>query len=140
MISCAIEGLRLDYPGGFAGETRVAQLTYPQTPSFTLLIPYSAAFGGTQTGDYPLTGNGFTATVAASAIPEWVLADLAPGSTLLEVDEQGQRILRGTWTGAAWAIPAGQSIQERVPPRERVDRPATCRVPRFELGADPKDR
>jgi len=123
-----IDGLRLDYPGGFAGQTRLALLYYPQLTSFTLLIPYSAPFGGTQTGDYPFTGNGFTASVQVGAIPEWTLprsgADLAPGSQLIEVDEGGQRILRGTWNGRVWA---GGTVQARALPRERVERPATFR-------------
>ena len=127
-----IEGLRLDYPGGFANETRLALLLYPQTSGFTLQTAYNAVFGGPQTGDYPFTGNGFTATTQANAIPEWVLprsgADLAPGSQLVEVAENGQRTLRGTWTGTVWTT-SGTVSGQTVPAghRDRVERPARYR-------------
>lgn len=125
-----IEGLRLDYPGGFANETRLALLQYPQTSGFTLQTAYNATFGGNTTGDYPFTGNGFTATTQANAIPEWVLprsgADLAPGSRLVEVAENGQQTVRGTWTGTAWTTPAGDIAADQ-PTRQRVEKPARYR-------------
>lgn len=105
-----IEGLRLDYPGGFQGQTRVGLLRFPRDGAYALPVAYPAPAGPVVGGVYPYTGNGFTATVRANAIPEYCIPSagrmpLAPGSTLVEVDEAGVEHLRGTWNGAQWVTP-----------------------------------
>ncbi len=113
-----IEGLRLDYPGGFQGETQVAILQYRQLPSFALIIPYSAANGGNRTDAYPFAGNGFTATVQANAIPEWTLPDggipLQTGDTLTLVQADGTRILQATFEAGHWVRPDGMILTRQL--------------------------
>lgn len=112
-----IEGLRLDYPGGFQNETRVAVLQYRQLASFTLSIPYSAANGGTRSDDYPFSGTGFTATIQANAIPEWTLpaggVPLESGDTLTLIEPDGSRVLQATFQSGHWVGPDGTVLTRR---------------------------
>lgn len=113
-----IEGLRLDYPGGFQNETQVAILAYRQQPSFTLVIPYSAANGGNRTDAYPFAGNGFTATVQANALPEWTLPQggipLQTGDTLTLVLADGTRVLQATFDAGHWVSPSGTLLTRQL--------------------------
>lgn len=122
-----IEGLRLDYPGGFQGLTVVAALVYFQDDTFRMIPPYRAANGGNRTDPYPFTGNGFTATVRANAIPEWILpnagVNLQDGSQLFLVDDQGNRTLQATFLGGGWVL-ANNQRSESALPRARVERVA----------------
>ncbi len=124
-----IEGLRLDYPGGFQGLTTVAALVWFQDDTFTMTPPYRAANGGDSTGSYPFTGNGFTATTRGSAIPEWILpsigVSLQDGSQLFTVDNQGNRILRATLRGSIWVLADNKTLP--AVNRQRVGRPAIYR-------------
>lgn len=112
-----IEGLRLDYQGGFQNETRVAVLEYRQLASFTMSIPYSVANGGSRTDGYPFAGTGFTATVRANAIPEWVLPaggiPLQDGDTLTLVQADGTRSLQATFQAGHWVGPTGTVLPRR---------------------------
>jgi hypothetical protein len=121
-----IEGLRLDYPGGFQGLTTVAVLVWFQDNTFTMLPPYRAANGGDSTGSYPFTGNGFTATTRGNAIPEWILpstgVSLQDGSQLFTVDNQGNRTLRATLQGATWVLANNKALPGVN--RQRVERSA----------------
>ncbi len=122
-----IEGLRLDYPGGFAGQTLVGAVTYFQDDTFHMGIPYRAANGGNRTDAYPFAGNGFTATVRANAIPEWILssagANLQDGSQLSLIDDAGNRTVVATLQGGVWVL-AGQPRGEAPPARQRVEKAA----------------
>lgn len=123
-----IEGLRLDYPNGFQGQTTVATLVYFQDSTFTMTVPYRAANGGNRTDPYPFTGNGFTATNKGNAIPEWILpqsgVNLQNGSQLFTVDNNGNRILRATLQNGGWVLASGKGSPD-THPRERVEREAT---------------
>lgn len=122
-----IEGLRLDYPGGFQGLTVVAAVVFFQDDTFRMIPPYRAANGGDRTDPYPFTGNGFTATVRANAIPEWILpsagVNLQDGSQLFLIDDQGNRTLQATFLGGGWVL-ANNQRAESAPPRQRVERTA----------------
>lgn len=122
-----IEGLRLDYPGGFQGQTVVGAVTFFQDDTFHMIPPYRAANGGDRTDPYPFTGNGFTATVRANAIPEWILppqgVNLQDGSQLFLIDDLGNRTLQATFQGGAWVL-AGQPRVEPAPARQPVRRMA----------------
>jgi hypothetical protein len=116
-----IEGLRLDYPDGFQGQTTVAALVWFQDPTFTMIPPYRAANGGDRTDPYPFTGNGFTATNRGNAIPEWILPPagvaLQNGTQLFTVDNQGNRQLQATLQNGNWVLAKGvvpASTRERV--------------------------
>lgn len=107
-----IEGLRLDYPGGFQGDARIGLLRFGRDAAYAVPVAYPSPLGPVTGGLYPYTGNGFTATVRANAIPEYSIPSsgkmpLSPGSTLVEVDEAGVEHLRGTWNGAQWVTPLG---------------------------------
>ena len=119
-----IEGLRLDYPGGFQQETQVAILEFRQQPSFLMTPPYSAANGGNRTDAYPFAGNGFTATVKANAIPEWILPSggipLQTGDTLTLVEADGNRVLQATFNSGHWVSPNG-TILTRSQQRASVE-------------------
>ncbi|MBN9420425.1 MAG: hypothetical protein J0I12_33560 [Candidatus Eremiobacteraeota bacterium] len=112
-----IEGLRLDYPGGFQNEVQVAILQYHQLSSFTMSTPYSPANGGTRTDDYPFSGTGFTATTQANAIPEWTLpaggVPLQSGDTLTLLQADGTRVLQATFQGGHWLSPNGTPLTRR---------------------------
>lgn len=138
-----IAGLRLDYPGGFSGETQVAELVFPQLPSFELLIPFSAAMGGVRSGDYPFTGNGFTSNLTAQTVPEFIMplgprTPLPDGTQLSLVEQDGRRVLQatlnqGVWLGSAITIPRQLS-------RRSVARTATYKgVPIWVSSTDGKD-
>lgn len=120
-----ISGLRLDYPGGYQNENQVGVMVYSLEPGASLRIPFSSANGGDASGDYPFTGNGFTATVQAMAIPEWQNpssgAALQRGARLLQISADGQSQLRGTWNGTAWETPGGSPLPRRVQQREPVE-------------------
>lgn len=125
-----IEGLRLDYPGGFQGQTTVAALVFFQDTTFTMIPPYRAANGGDRTDAYPFTGNGFTATNKGNAIPEWILpssgVNLQNGSQLFTVDNQGNRILQATFQNGNWILANGKGVPARVK-RQPVEQPGTYR-------------
>ncbi len=96
-----IAGLRLDYPGGFQGQTRVAELLFPQTDDFEIFIPFSVAMGGVVGGDYPFTGTGFTSNTDRQVIPEFHMplgerVPLPQGSQLLLILENGESLLQAT--------------------------------------------
>ena len=120
-----IEGLRLDYPGGFQNETQVAILAYRQQASFTIIPPYSIANGGTRTDAYPFAGNGFTATVKANAIPEWILPsagiEVQEGDTLTLVLADGTRVLQATFQSGHWVDPMGTILSRQQSNRVRVN-------------------
>lgn len=124
-----IEGLRLDYPGGFQGESTVAALIWVKDASSLLNIPYGPANGGNQMGDYPFTGNGFTATRQANAIPEWVLppsgASLQDGAQLFTIDDQGQRTLQATLRNGSWVM--SNNRETPAARRQAVELAATYR-------------
>lgn len=127
-----IAGLRLDYPGGFQGQTQVAALTFPQTADFQLSIPFSPVMGGAVTGQvYPFTGNGFTANVQAQAIPEFrmpagVRTPLAEGAQLHLIDENGESRLQGTLNAQGqWTL--NGTVLSRREARHTVRRHATYR-------------
>ena len=119
-----IEGLRLDYSGGFQNETQLGILSYQQRPGFTLTPPYSIANGGTRTDAYPFAGNGFTATVKANAIPEWVLPsagiEVQEGDTLTLVQADGSRVLQATFQSGHWVDPMGTILSRQQTNRARV--------------------
>jgi hypothetical protein len=121
-----IEGLRLDYPGGFQNENEVAVLTFAQTSEFSLNIPYSPANGGERTDPYPLTGTGFTASVRGQVGPEWLVprdgVPLGDGATLVLVQADGTHQLQGTLANGQW-----NNIAARRLPRTPVDRRVTYR-------------
>ena len=123
-----IEGLRLDYPGGFQGQTTVAALVFFQDTTFTMIPPYRAANGGTRTDAYPFTGNGFTATDKGNAIPEWIVpqagVNLQNDSQLFTVDNNGNRTLQATLQNGTWIMTNGKGAPETVH-RERIERQAT---------------
>jgi hypothetical protein len=122
-----IEGLRLDYPNGFQGETTVAALVWFQDETFRMVPPYRAANGGDRTDSYPFTGNGFTATNRGNAIPEWILpasgVALQNGAQLLTVDNLGNRILQATLQNGTWLLANNKTLP--VANRQRVDRPGS---------------
>jgi len=119
-----IEGLRLDYSGGFQNETQVGILTYRQQPGVTLTTPYSIANGGTRTDPYPFAGNGFTATIKANAIPEWILPSsgisVQEGDTLTLVLADGTRVLQATFQSGHWVDPMGNILSRRLSNRVPV--------------------
>lgn len=120
-----IEGLRLDYTGGFQNETQVGILTYQQRPGITLATPYSVANGGTRTDPYPFAGNGFTATTKANAVPEWILpsagVDVQEGDTLTLVQPDGTRVLQATFQTGHWVDPMGTILSRRLSNRLAVN-------------------
>lgn len=140
-----IAGLRLDYPGGFLGQTQVAALNFPQTADFQLSIPFSPVMGGTVTGQvYPFTGNGFTANVQAQAIPEFrmpggVRTPLPVGAQLFLIAENGEASLQGTLNAQGqWML--NGSVLSRREARQAVRRHATYRgLPIWVSSTDGKD-
>jgi hypothetical protein len=124
-----IEGLRLDYPGGFQGETKVAALVYFQDSTFHMIPPYRAANGGDRTDPYPFTGNGFTATNKGNAVPEWILPPagvaLQDGSQLFTIDNQGNRVLQATLENGSWILSNNKAVASKR--REQVQRAALYR-------------
>lgn len=104
-----IEGLRLNYPGGFQGLSTVPVIAGFQGNSFHLSIPYRASNGGDSTSNHLFSGNGFTATVRANAIPQLVLprrgARLHDGSQLCTVDNQGNGVLVATLQSSPGCLP-----------------------------------
>ena len=123
-----IAGLRLDYPGGFQGQTQVGAMVFPQDDTFEMVVPFSPPMGGVTEQDYPFTGTGFTANVWAQAIPEWIMppgprVPLPVGSQLFLVTENGERQLQGVLNAQGlWTL--NQRILSRHQPRETVRRPA----------------
>ena len=117
-----IAGLRLDYPGGFQSETRVAILRWKREGASPVPVAYPAPDGPVQGGAYPYTGNGFTGATRALALGEYCIptADkmpLNPGATLVELDEAGGEHLRGRWNGLGWVVPPGRvAVETKVRP------------------------
>ncbi len=117
-----LAGLRLDYPGGFQSETRVALLRWTRDADHPVPIAYPAPEGPVQGGAYPYTGNGFTAATRALAIGEYAIPEtdkmpLNPGATLVELDEAGGEHLRARWNGVAWVVPPGRvGVRPKVRP------------------------
>lgn len=129
-----IAGLRLDYPGGFAGQTQVASLTFPKNVDFDLAIPFVPAMGGTATGNvYPFTGTGFTSNVQAQAIPEFVMGGtsrtpLPVGSQLFLIAEDGTATLQGTLNAQGmWTLNGRTLSRDTGFPRQIVRRHAVYR-------------
>ena len=126
-----IAGLRLDYPGGFQGETQVGALVLPQDDTFEMVVPFSPAMGGVTDQVYPFTGTGFTSNVQAQAIPEWIMptgirVPLPTGSQLFLVTEDGDRLLQGTLNAqGVWTL--DQQVLSRRESREIVRKKATYR-------------
>lgn len=125
-----ISGLRLDYPGGFQGETRAGALLFPLPADFQLKIPFAPALGGDAAPNllYPFTGTGFTAYVGGRLVPELspdspTRLPLPVGTQLVEIDESGQRILRATLG------PEGTWLLEKV--TLRATRTGAWLSPRF---------
>lgn len=126
-----IAGLRLDYPGGFQGETQVGALVFPQNDTFQMVVPFSPPMGGVTDQVYPFTGTGFTSNVQAQAIPEWTMPPgpripLPVGSQLFLVSENGDRQLQGTLNAQGlWTL--NQQVLSRHEPRQTVRRSAIYR-------------
>jgi hypothetical protein len=123
-----IDGLRLDYPGGFQGQTQVAALSFPQTPDFEMIIPYSAPMGGMVDQTYPFTGTGFTSNVQAQAVPEFNMPSgertpLPVGSQIFLITESGDAQLQGTLNAQGlWTL--NRQILTRQAPRQSIRRHA----------------
>lgn len=123
-----IAGLRLDYVGGFQGQTQVGAMVFPQDDTFEMVVPFSPPMGGVTEQDYPFTGTGFTSNVQAQAVPEWIMppgprVPLPVGSQLFLVTENGDRQLQGTLNAQGmWTL--NQQILSRHQPRQTVRRSA----------------
>jgi hypothetical protein len=126
-----IAGLRLDYPGGFEGQTQVATLNFPQTTAFEMFIPYSPALGGVVDQLYPFTGTGFTSNVQAQSIPEFHMplgtrTPLPVGSQLFLITENGDAQLQGTLNAqGTWTL--NRQVLTRQASRQSVRREGTYR-------------
>lgn len=121
-----IAGLRLDYEGGFQGETQVSALSFPQTAEFELFPPFSPPMDGVIVQPYPFTGTGFTSNVQAQAIPEFHMplgprTPLPVGSQLFLILEDGTSQLQGTLNAQGVWEP-GNGILTRREARETVRR------------------
>ena len=102
-----IEGLRLDYDGGFQGETSVGVVEWDfDDTAMSVDIPRSAEFGGdVVNAKYPFVGNGFTATKSGRLVPEYELLDRAippEGAKLYELAQNGNKTLRAIFSNGAW--------------------------------------
>ena len=103
-----IEGLRLDYQGGFQGQSSVGIIEWPHDTSDAIEIPFGSGFGGTAPAVYPATGNALVANRVGRPIPEYRVpngAELVPreGSQLFEVIPSGSKSLKAVFTQGAWA-------------------------------------
>ena len=67
-------------------------------------VPYSPEFGGKAIGDYPFTGNGFTAAGNGKIIPEFIITDtegvkINDRAEIFELDRNGNEKLVGIFNG-----------------------------------------
>ena len=107
-VDSLIEGLRLDYEGGFSGEWEAGILRFPLPDSKNVEIPYGKSMGGTFDSDYPFTGNGFTATRLGMRIPEFRLKrgiEIPENTRLYSVDRRGKSLLKGVYRKGEWKKP-----------------------------------
>ena len=103
-----VEGLRLDYDGGFSGETEVGIIEFPIPQGSSAEIPYSTSMGGSLATDYPFSGNGFAATRKGKVVPEFRIGtdiDIPEGTKIYHLDDAGNRVLQGTYQNGAWVEP-----------------------------------
>ncbi len=102
-----VEGLRLDYDGGFSGETEVGLLEFPIPQGNSAEIPYSTSMGGSLATDYPFSGNGFSATRKGKVVPEFRIGTAIdiPEGTNNNLDAAGNKVLQGTYQNGAWVEP-----------------------------------
>jgi len=102
-----IEGLRLDYDGGFQGETSVGVIEWPNDATDTIDIPFGPGFSSAplDTAPYPFVGNGFTSTTSGRLVSEYKAGNpIVPpeGAQLFELTPTGDKVLRAEFTGGAW--------------------------------------
>ena len=122
-----IDGLRLDYVGGFQNETSLALLLFNDTVNMTYVVPFAPAMGGVfNQSPYPFTGTGFTSCVEARTVPEisqppGTRTRLPVGAQLVEVDPSGARFLRGVLaSNGTWTLTVPRELA-----RTPLDRTAT---------------
>jgi len=103
-----IEGLRLDYDGGFQGQTSVGVIEWDFDSAVSAVeIPRSGAFGGTVNNAYPYVGNGFSATTSGRLVPEYRLAGVVappPGAKLYRLSQDGTKTLRAQVEDGVWTL------------------------------------
>ncbi len=103
-----IEGLRLDYEGGFQGQTSVGVVEWDfDEAAMAVDVPRTVSFGGdiTVPPPYPFVGNGFTATKSGRLVPEYALAGTATppnGAKLFELRQDGTKVLRAEYINGMW--------------------------------------
>ncbi len=101
-----IEGLRLDYEGGFQTETSVGIIEWDfDAATMDTGVPRSPSFGGAVTDPFPFVGNGFTATSSGHLVPEYRLTGsvgVPEGAALFELSADGTKTLRATSQGGSW--------------------------------------
>jgi hypothetical protein len=97
--------LRLDYmDSNFndVSDTSLGIIRFKTSEVATIGVPYSPEFGGKAVGDYPFTGNGFTATGNGKIIPEFKIGEkngvkILGGSEIYELDRWGTEKLVGVY-------------------------------------------
>lgn len=100
-----VEGLRLDYDGGFQGQTFVGVVEWDFAAGTGIDIPRSTALGGSVNDPYPYVGNGFSATKSGRLVPEYRLpGSVTPpeGAMLLQLSQDGTKVLRATYQNGSW--------------------------------------
>ena len=87
--------LRLDYPNtayDFVADDSLAVIRYNTEEVSKIGIPYSSEFGGSEIGQPPFTGNGFTKATNGQIIPEFKCEDyidVIDGAQLIEISKDG---------------------------------------------------
>lgn len=100
-----VEGLRLDYDGGFQGQTSVGLVEWDFAPGTSFEVTRSTALGSTVNDPYPYVGDGFSATKSGRLVPEYrVPGSVTPpeGAKLLQLNQDGTKVLRATYQGGFW--------------------------------------
>ena len=97
------DSLRLDYPGSVykpMSDDSLAVIRYTTDEASKITIPYSKEMGGTEIGQPPFTGNGFTKAINGEIIPEFKCDDylkLSDGAQLIEIKKDGSEIIRAIY-------------------------------------------